>query len=311
MNKYTAWRCVSNARRVFKYFHVVDAAGYMPPYTGQRVLVGCCVCGVLLGLYYLVSFPVVAVRRHGHVHVQFPFWALDRKYVLSRNGGDYDSLSPMPLKESFSYHGEDKFAWREFFLGCRGGTFVELGALDGIRQSNTLAMEREAEWKGVLIEASPSSFARLQINRPDQILVRAAMCDIAGSVEFVTLGDPAMHAMKVHFDNDTTYRIYKQLPRFGAWEESVWCIPIQYVFDLVGITHVDFFSLDVEGSEPKVLGGIDWARMTFDVLVIESDKLGAFPLVTYMYDRGYDRYPNVNDRWNTWFVRRGARPCNK
>ena len=42
-----------------------------------------------------------------------------------------------------------------FFFFQREGFFVECGAYDGETRSNTLNLERELGWSGVLIEADP------------------------------------------------------------------------------------------------------------------------------------------------------------
>ena len=42
------------------------------------------------------------------------------------------------------------------------GQFVELGALDGVTGSNTLGLEACYGWSGLLIEANPTNFRRLQ-----------------------------------------------------------------------------------------------------------------------------------------------------
>jgi hypothetical protein len=42
------------------------------------------------------------------------------------------------------------------------GFFVECGALDGELRSNTLFMERNLGWEGVLIEADPKNFLKVQ-----------------------------------------------------------------------------------------------------------------------------------------------------
>jgi hypothetical protein len=44
-----------------------------------------------------------------------------------------------------------------------GGTFVELGALDGVLFSNTKFYEDTLGWTGVLIEAQPSNAAACKV----------------------------------------------------------------------------------------------------------------------------------------------------
>ena len=40
---------------------------------------------------------------------------------------------------------------------------------------------------------------------------------------------------------------------------------------IIGITHVDFLSLDVEGHELEVLKTIDFSKVTIDVITVEND----------------------------------------
>jgi hypothetical protein len=81
--------------------------------------------------------------------------------------------------------GEEVYAFENFFYGLENGTFLDIGALDGVRDSNTLALERVLGWKGVLIEASPTSFSELQKNRPGQLHVNAAVCAREQTVHFL------------------------------------------------------------------------------------------------------------------------------
>ena len=65
-----------------------------------------------------------------------------------------------------------------------------MGALDGLLYSNTYALEKEANWRGVLIEANPTSFGSLKTNRPDNILVNAAICQKTQLVHYIDKGNP-------------------------------------------------------------------------------------------------------------------------
>lgn len=64
-------------------------------------------------------------------------------------------------KESRSQRGEDIMLFDGLFNKVCHGTFVELGALDGIRFSNTFAFAKLMGWSGLLIEASPGRFEEL------------------------------------------------------------------------------------------------------------------------------------------------------
>jgi hypothetical protein len=63
----------------------------------------------------------------------------------------------------------------EKLLYQRHGYFVEVGAHDGVRHSNTLTLEGQFGWSGLLIEANPARFAELQVNRPGATCVQAVV----------------------------------------------------------------------------------------------------------------------------------------
>ena len=50
------------------------------------------------------------------------------------------------------------------------------------------------------------------------------------------------------------------------------CRPISSIFDEYNVTWIDFFSLDVEGHEAKVLSTIDWSKTQIGVLIVESSN---------------------------------------
>ena len=84
------------------------------------------------------------------------------------------------------------------------------------------------------------------------------------------------------------------------------CIPLQAVLDAAGLQHINLFSLDVEGGELAVLQSIDWARTSFDVILLESDgsnrtkDQGCHALLKR---NGYvlDHLVTIN----AWYVRKG------
>jgi hypothetical protein len=79
------------------------------------------------------------------------------------------------LAQPHAQDGEDTHAYMNYFFGRGGGSFMEMGALDGTHLSNTFAFDRELGWKGIHIEASPSSYEQLAANRPDQVRLRDVM----------------------------------------------------------------------------------------------------------------------------------------
>ena len=50
------------------------------------------------------------------------------------------------------------------------------------------------------------------------------------------------------------------------------CYPLSSLMNTSGQTHIDYFSLDVEGAEMIILQSIDWKHLDIDVFTIEIDQ---------------------------------------
>ena len=60
----------------------------------------------------------------------------------------------------------DRYIHEHFFANRSApGFFVEMGALDGTKGSNTFMFEAALDWRGMLLEANPSSCAKLFENK--------------------------------------------------------------------------------------------------------------------------------------------------
>ena len=63
---------------------------------------------------------------------------------------------------SFSQCQEDIFLNENYFHNKKNGTFIELGALDGVVYSNTKFFEDQHGWSGILIEPHKYAFSIMQ-----------------------------------------------------------------------------------------------------------------------------------------------------
>jgi FkbM family methyltransferase len=165
-----------------------------------------------------------------------------------------------------SQSNEDKAIVEQLYGGqpkC-GGTIVEIGALDGVRYSNSWYFEQALQWKALLIEANPRNFKALQINRPNALNVHSAMCT-SESIDFIGSGAVGgmVNTMSEKHKNGWVNPKEKSV--------SVPCQTFKPLFSKHGIHHVDIFILDVEGGEFEVLKTMDWS-VTVGVWVVELDK---------------------------------------
>jgi len=66
---------------------------------------------------------------------------------------------------------EDEIIIKSFFKGICGGIYVELGALDGIRYSNSYLFGKGLNWHGILIEL----YVKFELQKQGLILFRAVL----------------------------------------------------------------------------------------------------------------------------------------
>ncbi|GFH44376.1 hypothetical protein CTEN210_00850 [Chaetoceros tenuissimus] len=152
-----------------------------------------------------------------------------------------------------------------------GGSYIEMGALDGLDFSNSFVFNKALDWKGLLVEASPINYAALEKNRKNEIaLVHAGVCRkerdlhwvdksaVGGFVEFAAKSFQNKWWNKNDIKNAKVVR----------------CRTMKNILlETVGKNyHFDFYSLDVEGAEAEVLSSIDFSQVSFGIIFVEADK---------------------------------------
>jgi hypothetical protein len=156
----------------------------------------------------------------------------------------------------------------------RGGFFVECGGLDGERSSNTLYLEKELGWTGILIEMDPHYYTQLLDKNRKSWSINACLSPYDYVIEVPFYGDSGGAGRIGLTKNDKL--------------KSVPCFPFESIMLALNQSHVDYFSLDVEGVEFNILRTIPYDRVIIDTLSVEyvhSDSKNATR--EYMIGQGY------------------------
>lgn len=157
--------------------------------------------------------------------------------------------------------------------GYAGGYFVEIGAHNGVRHSNTKALEDHFGWKGLLVEPNPVLFEALRYNRPNCKLAREVIGPYANlDVSFVVgQGDSAAFSGLKEFMPPEWFENHC---RHKSKIEQVCTMTLASLFTTQGVPkQIDYLSLDVKGAEWAILesylAGTTRYNHTIDYLTVE------------------------------------------
>jgi FkbM family methyltransferase len=163
------------------------------------------------------------------------------------------------------------------YLNFDNGVFIEVGAVDGIHQSNTNYLEKHRNWTGVLIEPNTEAYKKCVTNRDKSKVFNCALVDY----------NYAESEIEMHFrswipgDSGPVTSVFdspfNKVPGWDAYNNS-YMIPartLDSVLQEANVEKIDFFSLDVEGYELKVLQGFDFKKYKPSFILVEAhDAIG-------------------------------------
>lgn len=185
----------------------------------------------------------------------------------------------------------------------RGGFFVEFGACDGVLLSNTLLLEREFGWRGILAEPNPQFHAALAQNRTAAISTACVAGRTGERVAFDCAGQPELSRLHDVVPDDVHER---QGTRRATAEVLVETISLEDLLATHGAPEeIDYLSIDTEGSELLILAPFDFSRRRIRLLTVEhaGEAAKREGLHRLLSANGYRRWFPDFSRWDDWYVR--------
>lgn len=135
------------------------------------------------------------------------------------------------------------------------GFFVEAGGLDGERSSNSIFFEKVRKWMGVLVEPDPYWYTQLLGKNRHCYSINGCISpydyvsEISFKPSFVGEGKLALGNANLDF--------------------KVPCYPLLSILTALGVSKIDYFSLDVEGHEGVILESLPFDKLDITTLSVE------------------------------------------
>jgi FkbM family methyltransferase len=174
----------------------------------------------------------------------------------------------------YSQHGQDQYLNEHIFKGKRDGVFVDIGAHDGITLSNTYFFETQLGWTGLCVEPIPRIFEKLSKNR-SSICVQGCIADHDDIAKFLSISGycEMLSGLLSSYDHLHLERIGQELQDYGGKKEIIetQCYRLNALLDQYNISHVDYLSIDTEGSELEILKDIDFSKIDIDIITVENN----------------------------------------
>lgn len=190
-------------------------------------------------------------------------------------------------EEYFAQFGEDKLLW-PFFEKKADGFFVGVGANHPTWCSQSCFFEKKG-WTGILVEPLPENCALLREQRPGSRVYQNACGSPEQTGEATFFVSKEMNSLSgLEKDEEKEYT-----------ETKVSIRTLDSILKENDPPHIDFISIDVEGTEIDVLKGFALEEYRPSILMLE-DHLQTLTLHRHVTSRGYKLVKRTD--CNSWYI---------
>ena len=241
---------------------------------------------------HLIDSDLFRLLSNNHKIIQIA------KIIESSNNLDLNQYILSNLLNSKSQLLQDLFA--HYFNDCREqGFFVEIGAADGITNSNTYLLEHDYNYTGILVEPAKVHHKKLSGTRKSIIEVSAIWSESNKTVEFLECNEVEL----------STIRKYKKSDHHSKEREDgkVYEVPTITLIDLLAKysapRNISYLSMDTEGSELDILKDFDFSKYIFNFITIEHNfSTNRNELSEILSRNGYKKVFEEFSFWDDFFI---------
>ena len=172
--------------------------------------------------------------------------------------------------EDHSQHGEQATILA-YFSGKHFGTFLDIGANDGVSFSNTYALHLSG-WFGTYVDPSPAAFAALRVNLPSVQAFNVAIGPSDGEIELFESDERSRRMVSTTIASE---RDRWGANRFESVKATQWTFAT--LLDRCQHDQFDFISIDAEGADLGIFQQIDLTETSTSLVCVEHNGASLAP----------------------------------
>ena len=213
-----------------------------------------------------------------------------------------NSVSPRLIIEaglsSTSQLGQDLFALSQTNFK-RNGYFVEFGATNGVDLSNSLLLEKNFGWDGILVEPSKTWQPSLKMNRKVTIDFSCIWKQSGIELDF----NETDAAQLSTIDSYSNLDFHAELRESGR-KYKVQTLSLNDLLEKHSAPRIiDYLSIDTEGSEFEILEAVDFEKWKFRLITCEHNYTpNRSKIEELLYRNGYKRVHTEISKFDDWYV---------
>jgi FkbM family methyltransferase len=245
------------------------------------------------------------------ITTQFYYRFLNRIQILTNNQNLKFALRMNPdnlihileyLGENKSQLNQDLYVASQFNLFNQKfeGYFIEVGGANGIDLSNTYLLEKVFGWKGIIVEPAKIWQEMLLKNRPNIIIDKHIVWNESNrKLDFFETQTAELSTIGKLSSGDENRLLREAHRRY-----KISTITLTDLLDKYHAPkHIEYLSIDTEGSELDILNAVDFKKYTFDIITVEHNYTSAREKIySLLTKHGYKREFQDISRFDDWYI---------
>ena len=169
----------------------------------------------------------------------------------------------------YSQYNEEEFL--KFYFKDRKGLVVEIGAADGINNSNS-RMLIENGWRSLLIEPNTNNYNKLVelYKGNNNVIVENIGCSNITEEKIFYIDHNDEYQQLSTFSKEQVVKC-KNMYSCEFEEKKVEVIKTSELFSKYNISKIDFLSIDTESYDENVFSGIDFNIVDIEIICVEDN----------------------------------------